>query len=380
MKLTDLSDAQLLDSLNTVSAHSRVLLARLLAHLGEVEERRLHLEAAFPSMLDFCMGRLGMSEGEACRRITAARAARRFPDLLMRLEHGDVTLSTIVLVHKHLDEATYEETMAAVAGKKKLEVLEILARRVPKPDVPDRIVPLTSEPLTALSPAVPSMSTPTPIAQLTPLAEARYALELTIDGALRAKLDRAADLMRHANPSGDLATVLDRALDVLVEKLEKQRLGKTSRPAPTVPRSMATRITRALRRAVFERDGERCTFHDEGGHRCPAITLLEIDHVIPRASGGKNELPNLRVRCRSHNRLHAEKSFGREHVDRKIAEHRSQERRLPDSFELASRDLLNSGFRHADVKRAIAVLLERHADPSTIPAAKIVVEALAILT
>jgi hypothetical protein len=129
MKLTDLSDAQLLDSLKTVCAQSRVLLARLLAHLGEVEERRLHLEAAFPSMLDFCMGRLGMSEGEACRRITAARAARRFPDLLMRIERGDVTLSTIVLVHKHLDEVNYQETMTAVAGKTKLQVLEILARR-----------------------------------------------------------------------------------------------------------------------------------------------------------------------------------------------------------------------------------------------------------
>src|SRR4051794_32859349 len=173
MKLDALSDAQLLDSLKTVCAQGRSLLARLLAHLGEVEERRLHLEAAFPSMLDFCMGRLGMSEGEACRRITAARAARRFPDLLIRIERGEVTLSTIVLVHKHLDEASYDETMSAVAGKTKLQVLEILARRAPKPDVQDRIVPLTSEPL---------MATPmsTPVAQMTPLAEARYALTLTI--------------------------------------------------------------------------------------------------------------------------------------------------------------------------------------------------------
>src|SRR4051812_36809060 len=373
MKLTDLSDAQLLDSLKTVCAQGRVLLARLLAHLGEVEERRLHLEAAFPSMLDFCMGRLGMSEGEACRRITAARAARRFPDLLLRIERGEVTLSTIVLVHKHLDEATYEETMAAVVGKTKLEVLEILARRAPKPDVPDRIVPLTNEPLLAVAASVP----PTSTAQMTPLAEARYALSLTIDADLRAKLERAADLMRHANPSGDLATILDRALDGLVEKLEKQRLGKTSRPS-TAPRCMATRITRALRRAVFERDGERCTFHDEEGHRCPATTLLEIDHVIPRASGGKNELPNLRVRCRSHNRLHAEKSFGREHVDRKITEHRSQQRRVPESFELASRGLVNSGFRRAEVKRAIEVLLERHADQPVIAPATLIVEALAL--
>jgi hypothetical protein len=85
MKLAGLSDAQLLESLHNVCAQSRLLLARLLAHLGEVEERRLHLEAAFPSMYEFCRPLFGMSDGEACRRIAAARLARRFPDLLDRI-------------------------------------------------------------------------------------------------------------------------------------------------------------------------------------------------------------------------------------------------------------------------------------------------------
>src|SRR5256885_17114608 len=98
MKLTDLSDDQLLESLRTICAQGRVLLARLLAHLGEVEERRLHLEAAFPSMYQFCLVRLRMSEGEACRRIAAARIARRFPDLLDRIERGELTRSPCVLV------------------------------------------------------------------------------------------------------------------------------------------------------------------------------------------------------------------------------------------------------------------------------------------
>jgi hypothetical protein len=65
MTLTDLSDSQLLDSLKTLCGQGRVVLARLLAHLVEVEERRLHLEAACPSMFRFCVQRLGMSEDEA---------------------------------------------------------------------------------------------------------------------------------------------------------------------------------------------------------------------------------------------------------------------------------------------------------------------------
>src|SRR5256885_1373291 len=127
MKLTDLSDAQLLDSLKTICAQGRVLLARLLAHLGEVEERRLHLQAAFPSMHQFCLVRLCMSEGEACRRIAAARIARRFPDLLDRIERGELTLSTVVLISEQLTPETYDEIVGAVIGKSKLDVQEILA-------------------------------------------------------------------------------------------------------------------------------------------------------------------------------------------------------------------------------------------------------------
>src|SRR5260221_6267421 len=119
MKLTDLSDADLLESLRHVCAQSRLLLARLLAHLGEVEERRLHLEAAFPSMYEFCVARLGMSDGEACRRIAAARLARRFPDLLERIEHGELTLSTVVLLRDELTYANYGELVGAVRGKTK---------------------------------------------------------------------------------------------------------------------------------------------------------------------------------------------------------------------------------------------------------------------
>src|SRR5271166_5396864 len=136
MKLADLSDAQLLESLKMVCGQGRVLLARLLAHLIEVEERRLHLESACPSMFQFCVRSLGMSEDEACRRIHAARLAGRFPDLLVRIERGDLTLSTIALLHHTLTEATYEELVEAAAGKTKAEVQALLAKRFPAPDVP----------------------------------------------------------------------------------------------------------------------------------------------------------------------------------------------------------------------------------------------------
>src|ERR1700758_3484250 len=152
MKLADLSDAQLLESLKSLCGQGRKLLARLLAHLVEVEQRRLHLEAACPSMFQFCVRRLGMSEDEACRRIHAARLARRFPNLLVRIERGDLSLSTIGLLHDSLTEATYEELVEAATGKTKAEVRALLARRFPAPDVPAAMTAIpTAQPLPALA-------------------------------------------------------------------------------------------------------------------------------------------------------------------------------------------------------------------------------------
>jgi hypothetical protein len=176
--------------------------------------------------------------------------------------------------------------------------------------------------------------TPPARARIEPLADARYKLQLTASAALRDKLERARDLMRHRNPAGDLAVVVERALDALLAQLEKERLGKAARPRSTAqpgasarpgataqpqptPQARATRagrVARAVRRAVFERDGERCTFTDATGARCPSRTLLELDHVESRALGGSDEASNLRVRCRAHNALHAEEVFGRAHV------------------------------------------------------------------
>src|SRR5215469_4141731 len=256
MMLAHLSDGQLLDSLKTLCGQGRVVLARLLAHLVEVEERRLHLEAACPSMFQFCVRRLGMSEDEACRRIHAARLARRFPDLLVRIESGDLTLSTIALLHGTLTEATYEELVEAAAGKTKAEVQALLAKRSPIPDVTAAITAIPTQP------PIPTLgveAVPAPAAaggwHLAPLSGTRHRVQFTASDELRKKLERAQDLMRHANAEGDLAVVVERALDLLLERLAKQRLGKTSRPRPSREQSGTARVSTATRRVVFERDG-----------------------------------------------------------------------------------------------------------------------------
>ena len=403
MKLVDLSDAQLLESLKTLCSRGRALLARLLAHLIEVEERRLYLVAACPSMLQFCVRRLGMSEDEACRRIHAARLARRFPDLLVRLERGELTLTTISLLGDALSDATYGELVTGAAGMTKAEVLALLAKRYPRPDVPDAITTIpTQTPLATTGLGLGHFPAPaaTPGPQLAPLSETRHKVQFTASDELRRKLERAQDLMRHSNANGDLAVIVERAMDLLLDKLERQRLAKASAPherrsvprpsgsgdGTCVPAPRLSTVPRATRRTVFERDGERCTYTDAEGHRCPETGWLQLDHITPRARRGTDAPANLRVLCRAHNLLYAEQIFGKDHIANRIRARRDPRRRgepqePPANCELAASGLAKLGFSLAEVRRALAAVTARRpgAILATTPIETIVREALAVL-
>src|SRR5687768_6525776 len=98
MQLTDLmrfSSRALLDGISELLGSEREITAKLLAHLGGVEERRLHLEMGHSSMFDFCVARYNMSEGQAFRRVLGARLARRFPVIHSLIASGRLHLSAL---------------------------------------------------------------------------------------------------------------------------------------------------------------------------------------------------------------------------------------------------------------------------------------------
>jgi 5-methylcytosine-specific restriction endonuclease McrA len=139
-------------------------------------------------------------------------------------------------------------------------------------------------------------------------------------------------------------------------------------------------ISRETRRAVFARDKEQCTYVDAEGHRCPARGSLELDHVHAAALGGSNAPANLRVRCRVHNHHHAEQTFGREYVAKRIhVQRRKYDAPRSDSFESADRALRSLGFHEPEVRRALATL-QRQADAAATPVETLLREALRLLT
>src|SRR5678815_1522969 len=102
--LSHLEDHVLLRDLVSLVSQDRATTASLLAHLAEVEERRLYARAAYPSMYLYCVRELRMSEDVAYARIRVARKARQFPAIFAALADGRLHLSAVVQLTPHLTD------------------------------------------------------------------------------------------------------------------------------------------------------------------------------------------------------------------------------------------------------------------------------------
>jgi hypothetical protein len=347
---SDLSDHALLRQLADSVSQDRTTTARMLAQIAEVDERRLYLPAGYSSMFLYCLHELHMSEDVAYKRIRAGRTARQFPAVFAALADGRLHLAAVVLLTPHLTRAGADELLAAAERKTKAEIELLLAQRFPQPDVPtllQAIAPAaaneeagpqpteTSAVQLAPGPVVPSVEPKSPVhrvplaqpssprAKPVPLSPGRFALQVTVDQETYDRLRYAQALLGHALPSGDVPTVLKRALEALIEKLEKSKFAKSARPRPQRGVAEGRHVPAAVRRAVQERDGGQCTFVSETGRRCGSRTRLEFDHVEAFARGGQATVGGIRLRCRAHNQYAAERMFGSEFMQGKRQQARS---------------------------------------------------------
>ena len=318
-----LSDTELVAEVTRLARCEREATALLVAHLAELDARRLYLSAGFSSLFTYCREVLGLSEQSTYNRIEAARAARRFPVILDMLGEAALNLATVRLLAPHLTPDNYEELLTAASRKSKREVEELVVRYSPQPEVASLIRKLPAPrpadppgPSAAMPPgpalAAPAAAVPPPRRPpVMPLAEDRYQIRFTATASTCEKLKLAQDLLRHAVPSGDTAEIVDRALTALLEDLARKKFAATERPRAGGSLANGSRhIPAAVKRAVWLRDGGRCAFTSAAGRRCDAHGFLEFHHVQPFAVGGEATAANIQLRCRAHNAYEAELFFG----------------------------------------------------------------------
>jgi hypothetical protein len=146
-------------------------------------------------------------------------------------------------------------------------------------------------------------------------------VQFTASAAFHHKLERLQALMSSSVPVGDLAAVIEQAVTEKLERLEARRFARTSNPrkdpadAETEDPDLSPSsryIPAAVRRAVRERDGDRCRYVDEQGRRCKGRDGLQFHHGRPFGLGGGHSVNNVRLMCRAHNAYLAECDYGRE--------------------------------------------------------------------
>ena len=362
----------LLADLAEMVSRDRASTAELLAYLSEVDGRRLFRPAGYPSMYAYCVGELHLSEQAAYKRIYAARVTRRFPAVFAALSEGRIHLAGVCLIAPYLKSGNVDELLAMATHQRKSEIERRLALRFPRTELmtivevyPGRASSSTAEVVpegagtlgaeagtrppaepvdgssqrstdapaanpsvaavaaaatagtvapaaTAMYATGPPLMAPVTRPKWIPLAPQRFGLQLSVPQSTYDKVQHALALLSHVIPCGDVAQVLDRALDLLIERLERRKLGAALQPRAPRPLTGGTRYVPAhVRRAVWKRDQGRCTFVSESGHRCEERRFLQFDHIEPVARGGIASVDGIRLRCRAHNQLEAERVFGK---------------------------------------------------------------------
>src|SRR5262245_30520381 len=334
-----LSDDDLLARLPALARNEREASVALVAHLAVLATRSvLYAADGYGSLFAYCRQALHLSEDAACNRIDVARACRRFPCILELLAAGTLSLTSARLLGPHLTAENHRVVLARAVNKSRSEIKALIAELAPRPDVPSlvrRLQPAahaTDEPpqksitapaeLSGRVPASAPLLRPAPRPVVETLAPQRYRVQFTVGQGTQEKLKRLQALLRREIPDGDPGAIFDRALSLLLEKVEAKKLGKTARPRPLPAIRSGTDNEaaegplpprdppNAVKRAVWERDEGRCAYVSPEGRRCEELAFLEFHHRRPYAKRGEATVDNIALRCWRHNQYEAQLLFG----------------------------------------------------------------------
>jgi len=373
--LAHLSDAELLANTRRLVGKSNQLFAALLIHLAEVETRGIHRTKRCASLYTYCIYELRLSEDAAARRSSAARLVKEFPILFDAIANGELHLTGLLMLGPHLTPENHVEVLGRAKFRTKKEIAKLVRELAPLPQVPDLIEPLGPAParvtfnpswekfveslyppvrelpqgerprdwandgsegegggsdgsgedsngIEGQGPRVSEALFTAPARELPPLTGPQhYQMQFSTTEEHVQLVERAKALLARAQPGVSLGELHVQAMRLLVAALEKKKFAATDRPRKVAkslkqkepaPRRRGRYVPAAERRAVFQRDGGRCSYVDTCGERCHETHYLELHHLQPFAHGGPNVASNLTLRCAAHNALAAEEDFGRE--------------------------------------------------------------------
>jgi len=321
LQFKNISDNQLDSDSIALAQQEREITIKVLHHLRENESRRLFSALGYRSLFEYTVKRLGYSEDQAGRRISAMRLLKELPEIEEKIESAALNLTNLGMAQTLFRT---ECKIKPLAKAQKLELLEKLENASTRQA--ERII-------------LKASSAP---AQLRPdrhraLPNNQIEVRFVAAESLLHKLEQFKGLVAHSSPDATTADLLERALDVAIQKLspgERKLRGEREKngnrgpaggvdikatpyaPQPVPPaapqkqragsssqKSSRPHLPSRIQKEVWLRAECKC-------QQCGSQRALQVDHIVPFAKGGPSELGNLRLLCRSCNQRAAIETFG----------------------------------------------------------------------
>lgn len=302
--LRKLTDVQLKNATLDLAIYERKITAKVVTHIAEVDRRKLYLKWGFSSLFDYLVNELKYSESAAFRRIQAARALNKTPEIKLALETGEIKLSQVASAQTAIRREE-KSTGIAVSMSQRAELFAQLKNKTAVET--EQILNGTFE-----SAAQTALFADSCVEQH--LGDGSVVLQLKLSKEQFAKLKRAKELYSHIDPNADWLKILDLMLGDVFKKrdplVKKNEGGRKSRQHPkhSLKSTAATEVEKrkaipaTVRREIMQKSHGRCQYKSKAGRVCGSSYFPQIDHIRPVSEGGQNDLENLRILCGQHNR------------------------------------------------------------------------------
>jgi len=299
--LSVVEDNKLLINLKNLVEKERRVTALILAHLDEVQRRRLYAQEGCGSLFDYCVRVLKYTEGAAARRISAMKLIRTVPETEKAIEEGRLSLTNAAMVQNFLNREKKEQgreylkdeklsLLSQIESKTSRECEKILAGISPKSVRREMEWAINSN---------------------------EYEVRFVVSTEFMQKIQQVKTLISHK--------VINPGYAELFEYLTEQFLLRNNLTNETVKRAAVNSegryIPQSLRRLVWQRDGGTCQYISaNSGRKCESRFQLEVDHIVPVSQGGNTSPENLRLLCRQHNAWSAIEILGKKVMKKYLRE------------------------------------------------------------
>jgi len=319
------------EKLKSLRQKEKELLHEILLTIKMVDQTKLFLKMAYPSLFEYLVKEIGYCPASAQRRIDAVRLMEQVPVLGYKIASGSVSLSQVAKVQQavraakksgnsvsretkqgiieKLDHKSPRETEKILAEELQLEVSHQEKVRAQRDNSCKVELVFSKEEMTVLAQAKALLSNSANPANMhdlfIDLAE-RFVKSKTQARDPKVQQDGRQIHMHKTSggttqPNATTNTQSISAPNSTNNTRNSHNTHNTRNTQNAKPNTTPLKIS--IRKAVLRRD-QGCQFVDPTtGRKCQSRHFLHYDHIQERQLGGDNSPENLRLLCGNHHRL-----------------------------------------------------------------------------